>query len=159
MTRIDFSPLYRNSVGFDRFVSLVDNALQTDKTSAGYPPYNIAVLEENKYSITLAVAGFKEHELDIQSENGVLTIRGKKDALEENSQYLHQGIATRSFERKFTLADYIEVVDAKLADGLLNVELVKNVPDALQPKKIAINSGAASLVEHKRVKNKDDIAA
>jgi len=120
MNRIDLTPLYRSSVGYDRFGSLLDAAFQTEKTSAGYPPYNIEALEENNYAITLAVAGFKQSELDIQVENGVLTVRGKKEPVETNGNFLHQGIATRSFERKFNLADHIEVVNADLQDGLLS---------------------------------------
>ena len=100
MNRIDLAPLYRSSVGFDRFGSLLDAATQTEKTSAGYPPYNIEVIEENSYAITIAVAGFKEAELDLQVENGVLTVRGKKQHAENDKNFLHQGIATRSFERK-----------------------------------------------------------
>lgn len=147
MTRIDLAPLYRSSVGFDRFGSLLDAAFQTEKTASGYPPYNIEVLDENAYSITLAVAGFTESELDIQTENGVLTIRGKKEADSAERKYLHQGIATRSFERKFNLADFIEVSEAKLQDGLLVIDLVKEVPEAMKPKKIAIGS-TAKAIEH-----------
>jgi len=139
MNRIDLTPLYRSSVGYDRFGSLLDAAFQTEKTSSGYPPYNIEVVEENNYTITVAVAGFKQDELDIQVENGVLTVRGKKEASDEAPNFLHQGIATRSFERKFNLADHIEVVNADLQDGLLNVSLVKEVPEAMKPKSIAIN--------------------
>jgi len=147
MNRIDLSPLYRSSVGYDRFGSLLDAAFQTEKTSAGYPPYNIEVVEENSYAITIAVAGFKENELDLQVENGVLTIRGKKEAGVEK-EYLHQGIATRSFERKFNLADHIEVVDANLQDGLLTVGLVKEVPEAMKPKTIAINGNGPKVIAH-----------
>ena len=138
MTRIDLTPLYRSSVGFDRFGSLLDAAFQTEKNAAGYPPYNIEALEENSYAITLAVAGFKEGELDIETENGVLTIRGKQGK-DEQKNYLHQGIAKRSFERKFNLADHVEVTNAKLADGLLTVKLIKETPEAMKPKSIAIN--------------------
>lgn len=148
MNRIDLTPLYRSSVGFDRFGSLLDAAFQTEKSSGGYPPYNIEVIEENNYAITIAVAGFKQDELDIQVENGVLTVRGKKDAEENQTTFLHQGIASRSFERKFNLADHVEVVDANLADGLLRVHLVKEIPEAMKPKSIAINSAAPRALEH-----------
>ncbi len=148
MNRIDLSPLYRSSVGYDRFGSLLDAAFQTEKTSAGYPPYNIEVVADNQYSITLAVAGFKEHELDIQVENGLLTVTGKKESPNEARNFLHQGIANRSFERKFNLADHIEVVAANLADGLLTVSLVKEVPEAMKPKKIAIGSDTANVIQH-----------
>ncbi len=146
MNRIDLTPLYRSSVGYDRFGSLLDAAFQTEKTSAGYPPYNIEALEENNYAITLAVAGFKQSELDIQVENGVLTVRGKKEPVETNGNFLHQGIATRSFERKFNLADHIEVVNADLQDGLLSISLVKEVPEAMKPKSIAINGNSAPRI-------------
>lgn len=149
MNRIDLTPLYRSSVGYDRFGSLLDAAFQTEKTSMGYPPYNIEVVEENNYAITVAVAGFKEAELDIQVENGVLTVRGKKETNDNAKNFLHQGIASRSFERKFNLADHIEVVDAKLADGLLSVHLVKEIPEAMKPKSIAISSESARLIDHK----------
>jgi len=153
MNTIDLTPLYRSSVGFDRFGSLLDAAFQTEKTSAGYPPYNIEVVEENSYAITLAVAGFKQSELDIQIEHGVLSIRGKKEASENSSTFLHQGIANRSFERKFNLADHIEVVGADLQDGLLKVNLVKEVPEAMKPKSIAINA------PDMRVISTDEVAA
>ena len=147
MNRIDLSPLYRSSVGYDRFGSLLDAAFQTEKTSAGYPPYNIEVVEENSYAITIAVAGFTESELDLQVENGVLTVRGKKEDSDQKS-YLHQGIATRSFERKFNLADHIEVVNADLKDGLLRVGLVKEVPEAMKPKSISINTSEPKVIAH-----------
>ena len=149
MNRIDLSPLYRSSIGYDRFGSLLDAAFQTEKSSASYPPYNIEVISENQYSITLALAGFTERELDIQVENGVLTVHGKKEAAEENKNYLHQGIANRSFERKFNLADHIEVVGAELTNGLLTISLVKEVPEAMKPKKISIGTSGAKVIPHK----------
>lgn len=141
MTTIDFSPLYRSTVGFDRLASLVDNATQLNQNSAGYPPYNIEKVEDNRYGITLAVAGFTDADIDITTEAGVLTVRGKQSS-DDNSQrqYLHQGIANRSFERKFQLADHVEVSGANLANGLLTIDLVKEVPEALKPKKITIGS-------------------
>ena len=145
MNRIDLTPLYRSTVGYDRLGSLIDAAFKTEKTSNGYPPYNIEVIEENNYAITIAVAGFKESELDIQVENGVLTVQGKKQAKKEAQTFLHQGIANRSFERKFNLADHIEVVSADLQDGLLSVGLVKEIPEAMKPKSIAINTARDSL--------------
>ena len=130
MNAIDFTPLYRSTVGFDRLANLLDSALQHNHTS-GYPPYNIETTEENQYSITLAVAGFTEDELDIQTERGVLTVHGKKASAEKDERnYLYQGIATRSFERKFQLADHVSVTDAKLANGILSIELVKEIPEA-----------------------------
>ena len=153
MNRIDLTPLYRSSVGFDRFESLLDAAFQTEKTSAGYPPYNIEALEGDHYAITIAVAGFTQDELDMQVEKGVLTIVGKKEPTDSKGQFLHQGIATRTFERKFNLADHIEVVGADLRDGLLSVSLVKEVPEAMKPKKINIGGGtqsSAKVIDHKR---------
>ena len=149
MNRIDLTPLYRSSVGFDRFGTLLDAAFQAEKSSTGYPPYNIEVVAENKYAITLAVAGFSEDELELQVENGVLTVTGKKEADDGEKQYLHRGIANRSFERKFNLADHIEVVNADLRNGLLSIALVKEVPEAMKPKKIAINGADAKVIQHK----------
>lgn len=150
MNRVDLTPLYRSSVGFDRFESLLDAAFQTEKSSAGYPPYNIEMMEENNYAITLAVAGFTQDELDIQVEKGVLTIVGKKEPAESKGQFLHQGIATRAFERKFNLADHIEVTGADLKDGLLHISLIKEVPEAMKPRKINIGGSTAKLLNHKK---------
>lgn len=152
MTTIDLSPLYRSTIGFDRMASLLDSALRGDQTGGGYPPYNIEVTGENRYGITLAVAGFEENELDIQVENNVLSVRGKKADSDDDQdrRYLHQGIAYRSFERKFNLADHVEVKGAELKNGLLSIALVKEVPEAMKPKSIAINSGGATTLEHKR---------
>ena len=151
MNTIDLTPLYRSSIGFDRFGTLLDSALRTEQNSGGYPPYNIEVTSEDRYAITLAVAGFSEEELDIQTEKGVLSISGKKAATDEKVQYLYQGIATRVFERKFNLADYVEVAGAELKQGLLIIRLVKEVPEAMKPKQISINT-ADNVVEHKTSK-------
>ena len=149
MNTIDLSPLYRSTIGFDRLGALLDTALRADQSSSGYPPYNIEVTGENRYGITLAVAGFEESELDIQIERGVLTVRGKKsDEGKEERKYLHQGIATRAFERKFSLADHVEVIGAQLNNGLLTISLVKEVPEAMKPKSIAINA-TGNLIQHK----------
>ena len=148
MNAIDLTPLYRNSVGFDRFASLLDNALRGETASNGYPPYNIEILKENQYAITLAVAGFEENELEIKTEKSVLTVRGKKEQ-DEKRQYLHQGIAYRTFERKFNLADYVEVTGAELKNGLLTIGLVKEIPEAMKVRSIAINSSSDKTLEHK----------
>jgi molecular chaperone IbpA len=148
MNRIDLSPLYRSSVGFDRFGSLLDTAMRNESSSNGYPPYNIEVVGENEYSITLAVAGFDESELSIQTEKGVLTIRGEQAGAEDNGEYLYKGIANRTFERKFNLADHVEVKGAALDKGLLVINLAKEVPEALKPRNIAIN-GKPALVDTK----------
>ena len=154
MNTIDLTPLYRSSIGFDRLGSLLDTALRADQTSAGYPPYNIEVNGENRYGITLAVAGFEREELDIQVEKGVLTVRGKKasDATADR-KYLHQGIATRTFERKFNLADHVEVTGAQLNNGLLAISLVREIPEAMKPKTIAINTDG-NVLEHRSDQSK-----
>jgi len=158
MNTIDLTPLYRNSIGFDRLASLLDSALRTDSVAPGYPPYNIEMLGENRYAITLAVAGFEQSELELTVEKGVLTVRGKK-AKEEERKYLHQGIANRAFERKFNLADYVEVTGADLQNGLLTISLVKEIPEAMKPRTIAINQARdTSVIEHHR-DNEEDQAA
>ena len=140
MNRIDFRPFYRNAIGFDRFVSLLDNSLHSETRTQSYPPYNIESVAEDKYAITLAIAGFVEKELEIEVENSVLTVKGKKVKAENTSTFLHQGIANRSFCRTFSLAEYVEVNSAKLANGILTINLVKNVPEAMLPKNIPIQS-------------------
>lgn len=112
--------------------------------ASGYPPYNIEVLADNKYAIELAVAGFDEKELDIKVEKGTLIVRGEKQRQDEH-KYLYHGIANRTFERKFNLADYVEVIDASLKNGLLTISLVKEIPEAMKPKSIAINNGNKAL--------------
>lgn len=146
MTSIDLTPLYRSSIGFDRLASVLDSALRTDNTAPGYPPYNIEILDEDRYAITLAVAGFERSELDIQVEKGVLSVRGQK-ADERERRYLHKGIAYRAFERKFDLADHVEVTGADLTNGLLTIRLVREVPEAMKPRTIAIEE-SASVLEH-----------
>ena len=148
MNTIDLTPLYRSSIGFDRLGNLLDTALRSEQASAGYPPYNIEVNGENRYGITLAVAGFERQELDIQVEKGVLTVRGKKvNDTKDERKYLYQGIATRTFERKFNLADHVEVTGAQLNNGLLTISLVKEIPEAMKPKNIAINTDG-NVLEH-----------
>ncbi len=148
MTTIDLSPLYRSSIGFDRMGSLLDNALRSQKATVGFPPYDIEATGDDRYAITLAVAGFEESELEIQVEKGELRVRSKKADDSEERSYLYRGIANRSFERKFSLADHIEVSGADLKNGLLTISLVKEVPEAMKPKSIAIGSAGATL-EHK----------
>lgn len=147
MNTVDLTPLYRSSVGFDRLVTILDNALTSDSTVSGSPPYNIEVVEDNRYAITLAVAGFSQGELDIQIEKGVLTVRGDK-RVKEKHKYLYHGIANRIFERKFNLADYVEVTKADLSNGLLTITLEKEIPEAMKPKTISINQ-QNSAIEHK----------
>lgn len=157
MNSIDLTPLYRSSIGFDRLASLLDSSLKSDNHATGYPPYNIEVLDDNRYGISLAVAGFADNELDIKVEKGVLTIRGQKES-EGERKYLHQGIANRAFERKFNLADYIEVTGADLKDGLLTISLVKEIPEAMKPRSIAINQ-SQNVIEHAKKDSSSDKAA
>ena len=147
MNPIDFTPLYRSSIGFDRLVPMLDSAMTA--ASDGYPPYNIEVLDETHYVITLAVAGFNQEDLDLQVENSMLMVRGEKNSADEGSErnYLHRGIANRSFERKFQLAEYVEVTNAGLKNGLLTIDLVKEIPEKMKPKSIEINTVGKPL-EH-----------
>ena len=150
MTTFDYTPLFRSTIGFDRLARLIDNALQGETSNAGYPPYNIEKLGENDYRVTLAVAGFAAENLAVTAEANTLTIRGSlgKDA---GTTYLHRGIATRSFERRFQLADHIEVTGAGLTDGVLNVTLHRRIPEALKPRQIAIERrDEAPTLEGKR---------
>ena len=158
MTTIDLTPLYRSSIGFDRMGSLLNSALRSQKESVGFPPYDIESSGDDRYAITLAVAGFAESELDIQVENGVLRVRGRKTDDNEDRTYLYRGIANRSFERKFNLADHIEVRGAELKNGLLTVSLVKEVPEAMKPRTIEIGTAGAAL-EHQEKSDKTEKAA
>jgi molecular chaperone IbpA len=136
---LDLSPLYRSAIGFDRMASLLDSAALESKPS--YPPYNVELVEENRYRISMAVAGFTEAELEITSEQNTLLIAGKHQADAER-QYLYQGIAGRNFERKFQLAEHVRVMDARLENGLLHVELERQIPETMKPRKISIGAGA-----------------
>lgn len=138
MRTVDFSPLYRSSVGFDHLFNLLENASRGDQKNTGYPPYNIELIDKDNYQITLAVAGFAEEDIDIQSHQNKLTIKGNQAADEKKRTYLHQGIAGRSFERIFELADHVRVTDASLKNGLLQINLVREIPEAMKPRKIAI---------------------
>lgn len=149
MNTIDLTPLYRNSVGFDRLASMLDSTFRTDAVSSTYPPYDIEALDENCYAISLAVAGFERGELDISVEDNVLTIRGSKDT-DEARRYLYQGIAHRSFERKFNLADYVEVKAAGFSNGLLTIDLMKEIPEAMKPRTIAIGQGSEAIEHHQQ---------
>jgi len=147
MRNYDFSPLYRTTVGFDHLSSLLDAVTHSDSSGNGYPPYNIELLEQDHYRITMAVAGFVEDELDIQSEQRTLTVKGRKPDQEVERNYLHQGIAARNFERRFQLAEHIEVSGARLENGLLHIDLVREVPEAMKPKRIAIGDGKGSVID------------
>ncbi len=136
MRHFDFTPLYRSTVGFDRLFSMLDGV--TSDTPS-YPPYNIERLDENAYRITMAVAGFRADDLSIESKEAVLTVKGDKTAQDKDDNVLYRGIASRAFERRFQLADFVEVKEAALENGLLHIELVREVPEAMKPRKIAIN--------------------
>ena len=145
-TSTDFSPLYRSFIGFDHLASLMDKAVRNEKQPS-YPPYNIESLAEDKYRITMAVAGFAEEELDIESKQSHLIITGTKANAADKAErkFLHQGIAERNFERKFQLGDHVKVIGAFMENGLLHVDLEREIPEALKPRKIAING--KSLLE------------
>ena len=154
MKTIDLTPLYRSSIGYDRLATMLDNAFRSDSTVSGYPPYNIEAVEDNHYAISLAVAGFAEEELSIQVERGVLSVKGEKSTDEGEHNYLYQGIATRAFERKFNLAEHVEVTGAKLENGLLTIGLVKIIPEEMKPKRISINSGS-TVLDYQSSKNSE----
>ena len=147
MRPYDLSPLYRSTVGFDRLFAMLDQASGPDGAVAGYPPYNIERAGEHDYRISVAVAGFAEKDLAIESRENTLTIRGSKEApaSEEGTkrEVLHQGIAARAFERRFQLADHVQVVGATLENGLLHVDLVREIPEAQKPRQIPIGKAAA----------------
>ena len=137
----DFSPLFRSTVGFDRLARMIDSSLHLgDQTAQSYPPYNILKTGENAYRIVMAVAGFEMHEIDITAKDQAIIIQGKKQDQKEQKdiQYLHRGIAERSFERRFQLADHIKVESASLEHGLLHIELLREIPEAMKPRKIDI---------------------
>lgn len=144
MTTLDFSPLFRSMIGFDRLASSLENAYRSEP--GGYPPYNVELESENKYRITLAVAGFGEDELGLEVKENVLSVTGQRREETKDRQFLYRGIANRSFERKFQLADYVKVVDARLENGLLHIDLEREVPEAMKPRKIEIrrNEGGSS---------------
>ena len=147
MRNFDFSPLYRTTVGFDHLSSLLNAVNRGDTNSNSYPPYNIELLDTDRYRITMAVSGFVEDELELQSEKQSLTIKGNKAADKVERNYLHQGIAGRNFERKFQLADHVEVTGASLENGLLHIDLSREIPEAMKPKVIPIGSGKATLID------------
>jgi molecular chaperone IbpA len=147
MRPFDFAPLYRSTVGFDRLFQLLDSVGGLESEASTYPPYNIERKADNEYRISMAVAGFTKDEIEIQVKEQSLTIKGEKKADDKDRQYLHRGIAARSFERRFQLADHVEVVGADLADGLLHVDLVRNVPERLKPRTIQIGTAAPKQIE------------
>ncbi|RWR33423.1 Hsp20 family protein [Sinirhodobacter populi] len=143
MRTFDFSPLYRATVGFDRVADLMDRALSADLAQPTYPPYNIEKTAENGYRISIAVAGFGSDELSVDLKDGALIVTGRKTEEVEDKTFLHRGIATRAFERRFALADHMKVTGASHEDGMLNIDLVREVPEALKPRRIEISGGKA----------------
>ena len=143
MRTIDFSPLYRSVVGFDRLAALLDAAAAGEST--GYPPYNIETVGQDAYRIEMAVAGFKPDELTIEVKENLLTVQGRKAANDDSRRYLHRGLAERNFERRFQLADHVVVTGADLADGLLSISLERQIPEALKPRRIEIATGKQQI--------------
>ena len=153
MRTIDFTPLYRSAVGFDRLAGLLESAARTSQDS-GWPPYNIETTGENAYRIEIAVAGFKPDELTLEVKENLLTVTGRKTANDINTDgaaaqktYLHRGLAERDFERRFQLADYVVVTEADLDNGLLAISLKRELPEALKPRRIEIGTGKTVLIE------------
>ncbi len=154
MRTFDFTPYRRSTVGFDRLFDLLENNARQAQGD-NYPPFDLERRGEDRYRITLAVAGFKRDEIEITAQQNLLLVTGKKDASEQDrSQFLHIGIANRSFERRFELADFVRVEDANLADGLLTIDLLREIPEAMKPQKIAI--GAAPAIDSAAVESIED---
>ncbi|KQW86643.1 Hsp20 family protein [Brevundimonas sp. Root1279] len=154
MRTYDFSPLYRSAVGFDRLAGLLESAARTSQEN-GWPPYNIETTGENAYRIEIAVAGFTPDELNIDVKENLLTVAGRKTANDDGAaerNYLHRGLAERDFERRFQLADYVVVKTADLSNGLLTIDLVRELPEALKPRRIEIGTGGQALIEGKKRK-------
>ncbi|QJB68116.1 Hsp20 family protein [Parasphingorhabdus halotolerans] len=159
MNRFDFTPYRRSTVGFDRLFDLLENNARAQQ-SENYPPFNIERSGEDNYRITLAVAGFKDHEIEITAQQNLLLVAGNKEPMNaDGAEFLHMGIANRNFERRFELADFVRVEDAALADGLLVIDLVREIPDAMKPQTIAINKNTnVTKIADKRKKNEDKAA-
>jgi len=152
MRSFDLAPLYRSTVGFDRLFSLLDQVGGLDGSAPTYPPYNIERLDENAYRVTVAVAGFTESDLTLEVKENTLTIRGEKQVKdgEKAGEVLYQGIAARAFERRFQLADHVQVTGANLENGLLHVDLKREIPEAMKPRQIPIGGGKAKVIDAKK---------
>ena len=146
MNTFDFSPLFRSTVGFDRLMNLLENSVQWSETSNGYPPYNIEKTGEDQYRISIAVAGFSEDELAIEARQNALLVEGRKKDADAGNTFLYRGIAGRSFKRQFQLADHVKVTGAQLKNGLLVVDLVRELPEAMKPRRVEIKSAAQAAV-------------
>ena len=151
MRELDLSPLYRSTVGFDSIVSVFEQIANFENEATTYPPYNIERLTDNEYRITMAVAGFDKYDIEIEVNEGILSIRGEKKEAEKERAFLYRGIASRAFERRFQLADYVEVRSADVKDGLLSVDLEREVPERLKPRTIEIGAMVTKGIENKNV--------
>lgn len=145
MRHFDLSPLYRSTVGFDRMFSMLDNV--NGESAPTYPPYNIERTGENAYRITMAVAGFSDDDLTIEAKESVLSVVGEKTEEAEDKNFLYRGIAGRAFERRFQIADHVKISGASLENGLLHIDLVREIPEAMKPRKIEIRSGESKQIE------------
>lgn len=157
MRNFDLTPLYRSSIGFDRMASLLDSVMRAEQSQPSYPPYNIELTGEDQYRISMAVAGFDQSELTIEAKQNTLTVTGTKPDGREERTFLHRGIAARDFERRFQLADHVKVVAATMENGLLHIELVREIPEAMKPRTIEIISEPdrqPRAVENQTVENK-----
>ena len=152
MRHVDFSPLYRSTVGFDRLFSLLDSMGQPEQSAPAYPPYNIERTGENEYRISMAIAGFGEQDLEIEAKENTLLVKGNQAKEEEEGEMLFRGIAARNFERRFQLADHVEVRNAHLENGLLHIDLVREIPDAMKARKIKISEKGPRQIEGKPAK-------
>jgi molecular chaperone IbpA len=149
MNRFDFSPLFRSTIGFDRLTRLVDAAARVDNSAPAYPPYNIEKTGEDAYRLTMAVAGFSPDEIDLTVQENSLLVSGKAKKEGEENRYLHRGIARRTFERRFSLADHLKIVGASLVNGMLHVDFAREIPEAMKPRKIEIGLSQPRVVEQK----------
>ncbi|OAN70368.1 heat-shock protein [Jannaschia sp. EhC01] len=147
MRTYDFSPLYRATVGFDRVADMLDRVLTQDAGQSTYPPYNIEKLDENSYRISVAVAGFSDADLNVEQREHQLVISAKREKDEDARTYLHRGIATRAFEKRFQLADHVRVTQALAEHGMLHIDLVREVPEALKPRRIEIGTSGTRAIE------------
>lgn len=162
MRNFDFSPLYRSAIGFDRMANLLDNISRAEQNQPSYPPYNIELTGEDKYRITMAVAGFDRSEIQLEVNQNHLTVSASKPQEQEARTYLHQGIAARSFERRFQLADHVQVKTAHYENGLLHIDLQRVIPEAMKPRQIPIGVTAAAHVGHQATAGdsaNEDVAA
>lgn len=147
MRSFDFSPLYRSAIGFDRLASVLDSLSRSEQNQPAYPPYNIELIGEDKYRITMAVAGFDQSELSIEVNQNHLLVSGNKQAADEKKTYLHQGIAARGFERRFQLADHVQVLNAQYENGLLHIDLQRVLPETHKPRQIPIGVNVGENVD------------